>query len=106
MDYYDIISLIVFWHKESIRDFPVLRHVVRIIDDKSIAEVDKGDMIVDLLRENGLYELGHEDITFSEGTGELMPEEPTTENNSIEVPVQVVTVKLMNAEIEVGIILN
>lgn len=98
MDYYDIVSLIVFWIHQEKDDFAVLRKIVGVMRDQSIAEEDKGDIIFAILRESGLYEVDFEDFL-----------EASSIHGSIEEPddhSELIFVDLINARISIIIHLN
>lgn len=57
MDYYDIISLLVFLRKQSQVGFTGINKIVEVIDNDSIPNEAKGEMFVSMLRELGLKEI-------------------------------------------------
>lgn len=57
MEYYDIVSLIVFLKKQSHNQFKGIIELVEVLDSKEIANSEKGDLFIKILRRHGLKEL-------------------------------------------------
>lgn len=57
MDFYDIVSLIVFLKKQSKQNFEGILELLEIVDSKDIPETEKGELFITTLRKYGLHEV-------------------------------------------------
>jgi hypothetical protein len=66
MDYYDIISLIVFLKKQSQNDFKGIHELIEVVNSKTIPENDKGALFIQTFRKHGLKEIEFPEINIEE----------------------------------------
>lgn len=108
MDYYDIISLIVYWVDQEKEDFKALRSIVKIIRDQDIQEEEKGDIIFSILRESGLREVSFgsldDELIESEYQDDVSQEEITPIPPSFKT--EMMFIDIMNTKIQILIHLN
>lgn len=101
MDYYDIISLIVFWVNQEKEDFMALRQITEVVRDKSIDTEEKGDIIFSILRENGLRE-----VELGLVPEDLQEEDISPFQHQSEFKAEMVFLDLMNTRISIIVHLN
>jgi hypothetical protein len=105
MDYYDIISLIVFWKKQKKEGFKAIMEVIDIIDDEEIPSENKGLMIIRKLNEYELYEVDYhknnEDLGFID-----VPEEVTFHHEGLIAPMDYFEIRLLNTALRTLININ
>lgn len=111
---YTLKDIIRFWQRQMVFGFPVIEAIVNLIEYKRIKDVDKSEIIVDLLRRHGLYEVGYtgdKSFTQQSKNSEFVVEQ--FDNNEIswhyrsnEFAVEVIDILIMNAKIELCIVLN
>lgn len=69
MDFYDIITLIIFFEDQSKLDFAGIKEVVSVLKNPKIPKEKKGDIMVGILKKYGLNEI---EYPLYNETGELM----------------------------------
>ena len=114
MDFYDIISLVVFWKKQEEKDFEAIKSVLDIINDPNVQEEEMGELIILELRRNGLYEVDfgsppNEDMEGMEILDDEKPEQDEIEWNNddnVDVPIEIYKIKVLNCFIHFNRYLN
>ncbi|NVK65690.1 MAG: hypothetical protein HWE22_13945 [Flavobacteriales bacterium] len=103
MDYYDIISLIVYWVNQEQEDFKALRAIVEVVRDESIEEEEKGDIIFSILRESGLRE-----VSFGSLENEYLElnDQPEIESNLPTFKTEMMLIDILNTKAQVIVHLN
>lgn len=56
MDYYDIISLIIYLNDQARNDYKGVREILSVVHSKEIPEEMKGQMFLEIFRRDGLDE--------------------------------------------------
>lgn len=111
---YKLKDIIHFWQRQMHNGFPVIEAIINLVEYKRIQDVDKSAIIVDLLRNHGLFEVGYTgDITFTQRSkdSESIVEQFNSEEISWghrrnEFAVEIIDINILNAKIELCIILN
>ncbi len=105
MDYYDIISLIIFWKRQKKFDFIAIKEVVEVIEDKSMPDIIKGRLVIAMLREAALFEV---DYTPPEGEPEYidLPDEFPWKSDDLINPLDYFKINLINVSQDILININ
>jgi hypothetical protein len=111
---YKLKDIIHFWQRQMHNGYPVIEAIVNLIEYKRIQDVDKSDVIVKLLRNHGLFEIGYTgDITFTQKSKDsesvveqFESKEVSWGYRSNEFVVEVFDINILNAKIELCIVLN
>lgn len=104
MYYFYLNELIFFFNDQESMDFPTIREILRLINDDSVPDSEKGNKIMRLLHQAGLYEGGYEGERF------YLNKEPADPSESDEktgiLPVHVFQLHLLNGILEQPVIMN
>lgn len=111
---YTLKDLIRFWQRQMDFGFPVIEAIVNLVEYSFKKDIDKNTIILDLLRNHGLYEVGYTgDVTFTQQSknSEYVIEQFDSKENSWhyrsnEFAVEFIDIHIMNAKIELCIVLN
>ena len=110
---YKLKDIIHFWQRQMQIDFRVIQAIVNFVEYKRIKDVDKSDVIVKLLRNHGLFEIGYKgNRTFLIENNQLPLAEEKISNNehdymrNFEVAVQLFNIRILNANIQFNMVLN
>ena len=111
---YTLKNIIHFWQRQMQNGYPVIYAIINLVEYKRIKDVDKPAIIIDLLRRQGLFEVGYTgDKTFtqqgkdSESVVEQFDnEEISWGYRSNEFAVEIIDINILNAKIELCIVLN
>ena len=106
MDCYYLNTLILFFRSQKDFDYAAIEDILAVIDDDEIAENLKRDMIIDILRTNGLNETSYRNGRFSPQC-DRSPAEFAHENlHKIYYPLQAIRFSVLNGTCGVNISLN
>jgi hypothetical protein len=111
---YKLKDIIHFWQRQMQNGFPVIEAIVNLVEYKRIQDVNKSDVIVKLLRNHGLFEIGYTgDVTFSQKikdyesiVEQFESKEVSWGYRSNDFAVEIININILNARIELCIVLN
>jgi hypothetical protein len=107
---YTLVDLILFWRREFDADsFGTIVHVLNIIDDESIPEESKLNLILEALQESGLFEIGYKEKMLEKIRKSLPPDVPGEiiwDRNGVHYQVEYFRTNLLNAIVEFVVIMN
>ena len=114
MESYLITDLLWFWIQGYNDDFNVIKSIIKVIRNDNMSDEEKRELVIDVLRYYGLYEVGY----IGERTRNLQELRKPTEQDeqsskrtpdrmeSVLVPMELFSCTIMNAEIQFEIVLN
>ncbi|OFY97879.1 MAG: hypothetical protein A3K10_15295 [Bacteroidetes bacterium RIFCSPLOWO2_12_FULL_31_6] len=110
---YTLKNLLHFWQRQMDFGFPVIEAIVNLMVYPHIKYKEKPEIIVDLLRKHGLYEVGYnEDRIFIIENKQVPFLEVEFLNpydfseRRFEVVIEFFNIKILNANIQFSMILN
>lgn len=110
---YTLKDMIEFWQRQMKMDFAVIEAIVNLIEFSGIENDKKEDIIKELLRNHGLFEIGYkEDRTFIIEDKQLPVVEVEFLNpfdfseRGFEVIIEVFHIRILNSSIQFSMILN
>ena len=109
MKTYAITDLLWFWMQESNDDFKVIKSILKVIGDENVPDSEKRELVIEILRYYGLYEVGFVGDRTINLDGLMSPEQPSVRHqgkDALTVPMELYKCKIMNADIQFQSILN
>lgn len=106
-DLYSLNTIICFFKSQVELNFAAIRYVIAIIDDDLTPDIEKRDLIIDVLRTFGLNEISYRHGKFSPASDKSHLERMyDRDHNTISYPLQPIKFPLLNGTIIVKIPLN
>lgn len=109
---YSIYSIIIFLKNQRDRNYSSIEKMLEIIDDEHTDDTDKREIILGVLRDAGLYEVDYEEEIPEEVQDAIQKEyekrmaRATQNEKPPQFAVQIFVLRLLNYNIQVGVILN
>lgn len=103
METYYLNTLIFFLSSQQEMGYRGIKRILRLIDDDKISDMRKRKMLITLLRNLGLNEIGNRDGSFEPAN---IPENDTDSIVTVTFPTETLNIKLYNGALKLPVPLN
>lgn len=109
---YNIYSIIIFLKNQRDMNYSSIEKMLNIIDDEQTDDMDKREIILGILQDAGLYEVDYEEEVPEEVQDAIQKEyekrmaRAAQNEKPPQFSVQIFVLRLLNYNIQIGVILN